>query len=246
LLSSTVNFRFAFIDHIISQPSLKLPVVSLIKQLRAAGVEEICVDGAHGIGSIKDLDVPRLGCDYYFTNLHKWGFCPISCLLWSRKVLEPSTHHPIPSWKAGLGIKKESQFCGTRDYSSYAAIPSGLDFLDAQGEVEDYNQQQVTRWARELQESWCPGIPLAQPEEMIGPMCMVQLPPGLGLEDNPGTPGGGLRGRLRDYYNIEAAIVNFGSAGCFLRLSHQVYNSEEEYIRLRDAVLEEFHKIRKQ
>jgi hypothetical protein len=64
------------------------------------------------------------------------------------------------------------------------------------------------------------------------------------------VPGRGLRGVLRDRFNIEAAIGSFkpskghlGAAsdgkavGC-VRLSHAVYNHRGEYEALRDAVLE--------
>ena len=65
--------RFAFLDHVSSQPALVLPIRDMIALCRAHGVEEIAVDGAHGAGLLSpmELDVQSMGADFYFTNLHK-------------------------------------------------------------------------------------------------------------------------------------------------------------------------------
>ena len=52
------------------------------------------------------------------------------------------------------------------------------------------------------------------------------------------STGPGVRSTLRDEYSIEAAVGGFGDKGGFLRLSHAVYNNDEEFERLRDAVSE--------
>lgn len=49
----------------------------------------------------------------------------------------------------------------------------------------------------------------------------------------------GLRTTLREDYDIEAAIGNFGDGnGSFVRLSYAVYNQSRDISRLRDAVME--------
>ena len=85
-------------------------------------------------------------------------------------------------------------------------------------------------------------------------MAMVQLPHALPVTDVAGVPGSGVRGVLRDRWDIEAAIGSFpvqtparaeSSSPAvevemqgFVRLSHAVYNRPEEFELLRDAVLE--------
>jgi len=65
--------RFALLEHIFSQPAIRLPIEDMVKLCREYGVEEIAVDGAHGVGSIPDLDVSSIGAEFYYSNLHKWG-----------------------------------------------------------------------------------------------------------------------------------------------------------------------------
>ena len=65
--------RYALLEHIHSQPAICLPIEDMVQLCRDYGVEEIAVDGAHGVGSIPDLDVPSIGADFYYSNLHKWG-----------------------------------------------------------------------------------------------------------------------------------------------------------------------------
>ena len=77
------------------------------------------------------------------------------------------------------------------------------------------------------------------PEDMSSSMTMIKLPERLIVDDIPGMPTKGVRSTLRDEYNLEVAIGNFGSdIGNYIRLSHAIYNQEEEFERLRDAILE--------
>ena len=65
--------RYALLEHIHSQPAICLPIKDMVQLCRDYGVDEIAVDGAHGVGSIPDLDVTKIGADFYYSNLHKWG-----------------------------------------------------------------------------------------------------------------------------------------------------------------------------
>ena len=74
--------RYAVIDHILSQPAVQIPIKEAIGLCRLHGVTEVAVDGAHAIGNIPGgLDVSTLGADWYYSNLHKWGFAPHTCCL---------------------------------------------------------------------------------------------------------------------------------------------------------------------
>ena len=68
---------------------------------------------------------------------------------------------------------------------------------------------------------------------------MVRLPEELVVNDVPGQVGKGVRDVLREEYNIEAAIGNFGpERGSFVRLSWGVYNHSKDIRRLSNAVLD--------
>jgi selenocysteine lyase/cysteine desulfurase len=254
--------RFALLEHVVSQPALVLPLREMVALCRSYGVEEVVVDGAHAIGSIEGLDVTAYGADAYYTNLHKWGFSPSTVTpLWGAEEWLASTRHPVTSWHWKEGLKAESRFVGTRDYSAHLAAPAAIEYLcawratattvpsDASDEPivalsdveEDESSAAFCRrtalHARALlSEAW--GTAPAQPDETVATMAMVQLPPALKCDDAPGVPSDGLRSTLRSRYGVEAAIGSFGVAGTFVRLSTAVYTSASDVERLRDAVIE--------
>eukprot|EP00977_Amphora_coffeiformis_P001437 scaffold291_cov168-Amphora_coffeaeformis.AAC.6 len=120
-----VRPRFAFMDHVSSQPCILLPLVDLIAAVREYGVEQVCVDGAHAVGSVPPFDVRTLDCDYYYSNLHKWAFAPSTAtIFWSPHA--PDMRHPITSWAWGEGLAQETLFPGTRDFSAMAAVPAAV------------------------------------------------------------------------------------------------------------------------
>lgn len=87
--------RYALLEHICSQPAICLPIHEMVKLCRDYGVQEIAVDAAHAIGSIPNLNVPSICCDFYYSNLHKWGFCPhTSTVFWAHEDMMSSTTHP--------------------------------------------------------------------------------------------------------------------------------------------------------
>lgn len=49
--------RFAFLDHVSSQPCLLLPLAEIIALVRKFGTTDmqVCVDGAHAVGSVPDM-----------------------------------------------------------------------------------------------------------------------------------------------------------------------------------------------
>ncbi|CAJ1327324.1 unnamed protein product, partial [Effrenium voratum] len=233
------RIRYAYLDHVSSQPALELPIREMVRLCHEHGVEEVCVDGAHTIGSA-DYDVEDVGAEWFFSNLHKWAFAPSTAtLLHGKKELLENTSHAVVSWNWGQGLRRESQFPGSRDYSAFLAVPAAVDYLrtwrSALGEdSQSFCRRRVREAARELQEAW--GTEPAVPDDMVATQAMVQLPVDLKVLDQPGVPGQGLRSLLRERFQVEAAVGNFGAKGNFVRLSYAVYNTQEDIHRLRDAV----------
>ena len=240
--------RFAMLDHVSSQPALVLPLKEMLALCRSHGVEEVAVDGAHGVGLLppSDVSVTSLaGADFYFSNLHKWAFAPApTTALYVSERAMATTHHVVPSWHAGSGLLQESRWPGTRDFASELTVPAALDYLSSWRSVDGltaaaYNAAGCECAARTLSEAWGVAPAVADPALSSAGMSMVRLPPQLDLSaDAPGQPSAGVRSELRDRYGIEAAVGGFGNHGGFLRLSHSVYTTDEDVERLRDAVSE--------
>lgn len=248
--SNGKRIRLAIIDHITSMPSVVIPVRELVSICREEGVDQVFVDAAHAIGSVK-VDVKEIGADFYVSNLHKWFFCPPSvAFLHCRKTnLSSDVHHPVVSHEYGNGLPTESAWIGTRDYSSQLVVPSVFEFISRfEGGIEGImqkNHDMVVRMGKMLAESW--GTNLGSPSEMCAGMIMVGLPSRLCVTSEDDAVK--LRSYLRDYYGVEVPLyyqeVKEGGVGVkdkdglitgYARISHQVYNKLEDYEKFRDAI----------
>ncbi|EPS73612.1 hypothetical protein M569_01141 [Genlisea aurea] len=240
--------RLAIIDHITSMPCVVIPARELVKICREEGVEQVFVDAAHAMGSIH-VDVKEIDADFYVSNLHKWFFCPPSvAFLYIRKSpISSDVHHPVVSREYGNGLAIESAWIGTRDYSSQLVIPEVVEFVNRfEGGMEGIrrrNHDKVIEMGGMLARSW--GTILGSPADMCPSMVMVGLPPRLKVLSDEDAIG--LRSHLRDEFGIEVPVhFQFPRDGMleemeglitgFVRISHQVYNCVDDYIRLEKAV----------
>ncbi|KAK6803947.1 hypothetical protein RDI58_001731 [Solanum bulbocastanum] len=240
--------RLAIIDHITSMPCVVIPVRDLVKICREEGVERVFVDAAHAIGSVP-VDVKEIGADFYVSNLHKWFFCPPSvAFLYCRKSpVSPDLHHPVVSHEYGNGLAIESAWIGTRDYSSQLVIPEVLEFINRfEGGIEGIrlrNHKAVIEMGQMLANAW--GTSLGCPPDMSPGMAMVGLPVNLRILSD--TDALNLRNRLRKHFGVEVPIHyeeikelqdGDGYVTGYARISHQVYNKVDDYIKLKDAILQ--------
>lgn len=199
------SLRLACFDHIVSNPSMVMPLDSLIPMARAAGFAHTFVDGAHVPGMIASLNVSAIGASFYAANLHKWMFAPTSAafLCCEDASLRKQLHHPITSHSAdeteadetpnnAQGLKQgflgECRMVGTHDYAPLLTVPVALAFykkldMGIEGGLPERNRQLALNAARVLCTGW--GTSLGTSEELVGSTVMVGMPPELGstLED---------------------------------------------------------------
>lgn len=248
------RIRFALIDHITSMPSMVLPIGELVSLCRRAGVDQVFVDGAHALGSI-NIDVQEIGADYYTSNLHKWLFTPLSvAFMYCKSEHLSDLHHPIVSHNYQDGLSKECAWVGTRDYSAQLAVGNAIEFFKKFNggiqAVQDYNHFNVTSMGMMLAKAW--ETHCGTPPELCSSMIMVGLPNALSIHSHDDALN--LRTRFRQDFRIEVPVYyaldtfpitflelqdNCSGTSCvtaYVRISHQIYNSLGDYIRLRDAV----------
>ncbi|XVF80402.1 hypothetical protein PTKIN_Ptkin15bG0067700 [Pterospermum kingtungense] len=149
----------------------------------------------------------------------------------------------------GNGLPTESAWIGTRDYSSQLVVPAVLEFVNRfEGGIDGImkrNHDQVVKMGKMLAESW--GTNLGSPLEMCAAMIMVGLPSRLSLNSEEDAVR--LRSHLRGCYDVEVPIFyqvskhlkegvrdKDGFITGYVRISHQVYNTLEDYEKLRDAI----------
>eukprot|EP01018_Ginkgo_biloba_P025285 Gb_08805 [translate_table: standard] len=243
------KIRLAVIDHVSSMPSVLIPVKELIRICREEGVDQVFVDGAHAIGNI-DIDMQDIGADFYTSNLHKWFFCPPSvAFLYCQRPFLKNVHHPIVSHEFGNGLPIESAWVGTRDYSAQLCVPSALEFtkkIDGGLEaIRKKNHEIVIAMGEMLAKAW--GTRLGASPELSSSMVMVGLPLCLEVSSEQGALD--LRARLRKEFAVEVPIyyrppkMGLELDGepifrAYARISHQIYNTVDDYLKFRDAILQ--------
>jgi isopenicillin-N epimerase len=196
----------------------------------------VLVDGAHAPGQIA-LDISGLGADWYVGNLHKWYFVPRGCgFLWAAPGKQNELVPNVLSWEISRQFPSNFAWTGTRDPSSWLAVPTAFDFMDRLGEssVRWHNQCLLRDAITVLADMW--KVPVTTPGTLTAAMTLVPAPDGLPY---PATDQG--RARLEaDLHNKHYIVVNpaFAHNGrIWLRITAQIYNAIEDYQKLGKAVL---------
>ncbi len=218
--------RLLVIDHITSGSALVMPLDRIIAACHEVGVP-VLVDGAHGPGHI-DVDLGRLGADWYSGNCHKWLCAPKGCaFLWTSAARQTDTHPTVISHGLGKGYLQEFDWTGTRDPSAFLSIGAALDFHCHLGGPAlrrrniDLAAEAASLVARRLNTE-------TLDTECAGAMRLVRLPVA------QGSDWAGLRAKLLAA-GTDAPVHAIGGA-LWLRLSAFAYNELEDYARLADIV----------
>lgn len=240
--------RLCLIDHVTSQTALVFPVERIVQELARRGVDTL-VDGAHAAGMVP-LSLRRLGAAYYTGNCHKWLCAPKgAALLHVRRDRQQALVPTVVShgWNAPRADRSRFRllfdWTGTEDPTPYLCVPAALRFLSSllpggMAALRERNRALCLHGRRLL----CAAlrIPAPCPEEMIGSMASVPLPP-----SPPDLPPRSpfdldpLQDALLETHGIEVPVIPWpasASPGRLLRISAQIYNREEDYERLARAL----------
>eukprot|EP00796_Vickermania_ingenoplastis_P008635 gene8635-6066_t len=224
------------LDHITSTSAQCLPVFShIIPAARRLGVKKIIVDGAHAPLQL-DLRFRSLPTESqptaYVGNLHKWFSSPKAAgFLWVRREDAESISSAVLSHGAGDGLLSEFVWDGTKDYGAYLTIPAIIDFWEAQ------DLRRVRRYCSTLLQSAAAMLTSAfgsRPVPRGSPfMTLVELPETL---QGDRVTAKHIQDVLHDDFGIEVPVKRV-EGRYYLRISAFVYNTPDEYLYLRDAVL---------
>jgi len=239
--------RLVVIDHVTSPTARLMPVNQLVDALHERGVM-VLVDAAHAPGML-DLQVARLGADFWLGNLHKWAFAPRPTALLAVAAEHRPTMRPrVVSWEHHMGYPAAQEFAGTLDYTPWLAAPAGVHLLRTLGldRVRGHNNGLATQGQRLVAAAIAPHWPrtdaaaLAELETAregrLGhpqlSLRLVPLPPAV-ADDRAA-----LQHQLATAHRIEVPVVAWGGRA-YVRLSAQVYNRIEDYDRLAHALARE-------
>ncbi len=169
------------LSHITSPSALILPVAEICRRAREAGILTV-VDGAHAPGQL-DLDMEKIGADFYGGNCHKWlssargaGF--LHARPERQHLLEPL----VVSHGWDRDLPGDSRFqdyftsVGTIDPAAYLSVPAAIDFQQQNDwpHVRQACHQLLHETEQRILE--LSGLPPISPESMWAQMRVVLLP----------------------------------------------------------------------
>ncbi len=229
----TERTRLVSIDLIASCSGLIFPVKHIVDAVHERGVK-VLVDAAHGPGHLP-IDVTTLDADWLTGNCHKWLFAPKgTAFLWAH----PSRNHDVELHPGvithgyGNGWLEEFDFVGTRDYSSWLALPSAISWRDLHGgwKISEHNHEMTNSMAPMLASAWSTHV--GAPPEKFGSLATIALP-----IDAPGTAEAARKVRhlLWHGHQIEVGVMPFADR-LWCRISAQMYNTIDDFEFLANAV----------
>ncbi|HYS53989.1 MAG TPA: aminotransferase class V-fold PLP-dependent enzyme [Thermoanaerobaculia bacterium] len=242
--SVTGATRLLLIDHITSQTAIIMPVERIVAELHARGIDTL-IDGAHVAGQLP-LDIRAIGAAYYTGNLHKWVCAPKgAAFLYVRSDRREGMHpivisHGLNSTRTDRSrFHLEFDWPGTFDPTAWLAAGEALRFIPSlvEGgwpEVMRRNHTLALR-ARDI---LCHALHLDRPapDDLLGSMAAFPIPDGK-PGDVASVFGDPLQDALFDQYRIEVPVVPWPNPPKRLvRVSAQLYNVEEDYVRLAEAL----------
>ena len=238
----------AMVDTVTSPTGLLMPFEELTAKLEGAGIS-VLLDAAHGIGMVP-LSLDSLGASYTTSNCHKWLCAPKgSAFLHVRKDKQENIHPLTISHGMTFPLgdttrfRHEFDWTGTRDISAHCTLPATIEFMGGLtgggwNEIMEENHQLAIRGRNILCEAL--GTTAPCPDEMIACIATLILPPDGADNGIPLHEPDPLHNTLRDNYGIQVPVWSWSSPeGRYVRISAQLYNSEEEYHYLAYALKKE-------
>ncbi|XP_031569052.1 putative L-cysteine desulfhydrase 1 [Actinia tenebrosa] len=237
VLKENPNIKLAIVDYITSASAMKMPVSKIIQVCHEFGVM-VLVDGAHAPGQVP-LELESLNADFFVGNLHKWMFTPRgSAILWVHPKYQDTINPLVVSWNQDLGFQDKFFMQGTQDQTSYLVIDSASKFyyeLGGMNAITGYNKCLASWASLMLATEWKTEV-LPIPESMRAPfMASIRLP--LEFTAAYGTSCQSefmIRRDLFQRYRVLTAVCCIQSS-LWCRISANVYNTKEDYMKLADA-----------
>jgi isopenicillin-N epimerase len=216
LAAVTPRTRLAIVDHVTSPTGVVLPVATIVAALQERGIDCL-IDGAHAPGMVP-LDVSAIGAAYYTGNLHKWVCAPKgAAILHVRRDRQGPIHPAVIS------------------HGYNAPSPRSRLHADGWPEVQARNHALACA-GREILAAAL-GVDLPVPEDMIGSLASLPLPPGPEGQVIPPLSCDPLQDALLLRHGIEVPIHPWPAAPQrLIRISAQLYNEVAHYEALARAL----------
>ena len=246
-IMSAINEKtvLAMIDTVSSPTGIRMPFEKLVEMIQERGVD-VLVDAAHGPGNVP-LDVDKLNASYITGNCHKWICTPKGSAFLhiredKRDGVKPLVigHGHSSELAPNEKFRLEFDWTGTRDPSPWLCIPHAIKHVGSMvhggwTEIMERNRQMAI-FGRDL---ICEALDTTPPtpDFMISSMSSVEFPSNEDIKSIP-LDGDPIHNQLYDDYRIQVPVISWPNHNSkYIRISAQLYNSEEEYEYLSDSLI---------
>jgi len=246
IIKNNKNIKFVLIEHITSPTALTLPIKELIDIAHKNNIK-ILIDGAHAVGTL-DVNITKLDPDWYIGSLHKWCFTNKGVgFLYTSSINQSFTKNIIVSHNHKKDYMRNFFMSGTEDQSIYLSIIKSFNFINKLGGVKNiinYDNNLVLFGAKICCAKWKTDTLI--PFNLCGPtMVPIILPFDyktlLNRLGNHKKIPIILKEIILKNYKIDSilflAVYNNEIKIC-VRLSAQIYNTMNDYIKYADIILE--------
>ena len=137
----TKKTKVIAVPHIISVYGVVMPVKEICQLAKAQGIFTI-IDGAQAVGQVH-VDVKDMGCDAYYSSLHKWLLSPGgNGILYINKERMPEIWSTVASYN--WDFQEDHGFRlmqnGTGNTAVLAGLDASIDFYNAIGQEKWLNR----------------------------------------------------------------------------------------------------------
>lgn len=244
----TERTRFALVDAVTSPSAIVLPAARLVRALRARGVQ-VMVDAAHAPGMLP-VNLDAVGADWTTGNCHKWLCAPKGAAwLHVRRDRHAVTRPAFTSLGEGIVRPDRSplhcrfDWAGTDDVTALLSVPRALEVMaglmpGGWPAILAHNRALVLQGRAALLA--VPGVEAAAPQEALGSMATLLLPPLAPTDPSPWPWICAPQAWMWQRHRIEVPFMAVpGQPGRWmLRISAQLYNTLPEYQALAQALRE--------
>ncbi|MFZ9044387.1 MAG: aminotransferase class V-fold PLP-dependent enzyme [Cyclobacteriaceae bacterium] len=217
----TKKTRVIAIPHIVSVYGTVLPVKSICEEARKRGIFTI-LDGAQCVGQVK-VDVAAIGCDAYYSSLHKWMLAPAGNGI---LYIHPDRIQDIWATISSYNWDNQEDH-GFRIMQNGTGNPTQLLGLDAS--LDFYNSIGPDRWLGRIKEL---GNYLREGLQQLDNVTIVSstttsMCAGITTYKVKGITGPGLQKAMWEQERLQPRSVGQE----LLRHSTHIYNSKKEIDR---------------
>jgi len=223
--------KVLFLSHITSPTGLVFPIEDIVDFAKQKKIITI-VDGAHVPGHI-NLNIQKLGCDFYTGALHKWMCGPKgTSFLYVKKEHQNWIKPVVYSWGKKGDDPESSEFLqnfqwqGTRDMSAFLTVPKIIEYFFTKIEASRKKSKKLIRGSLQQFKNVLQTEPISSGNEFLGQMISYPIPKNIDKD---------LKRILWKKYRIEIPVFEWNNKK-FIRLSIHLYNDQKDIDSLMNAL----------